>query len=69
MTDINTLLRQSGIETHDVGLAYREGVDDPVVEVRDRESGELLAQFPPESVLTMCQRMREFLGTLLDRKS
>jgi uncharacterized FlaG/YvyC family protein len=69
VTDINTLLRQSGIETHDVGLAYREGVDDPVVEVRDRESGELLAQFPPESVLTMCQRMREFLGTLLDRKS
>jgi uncharacterized FlaG/YvyC family protein len=69
VTDVNTLLRESGIETHDVGLAYREDVDDPVVEVRDRESGELLAQFPPESVLTMRQRMREFLGTLLDRKS
>jgi uncharacterized FlaG/YvyC family protein len=69
VTDVNALLRESGIETHDVGLAYRDGVDHPVVEVRDRESGDLLAQFPPESILTMRQRMREFLGTLLDRKS
>jgi len=69
VTDVNAMLRESGIETHDVGLAYRDGVDHPVVEVRDRESGELLAQFPPESVLTMRQRLREFLGTLLDRKS
>jgi uncharacterized FlaG/YvyC family protein len=63
------VLRDSEAETHEVGLAYRDDTDEPVVEVRDRESGELLAQFPPETIIHMRQQMREFLGMMLDSMS
>jgi uncharacterized FlaG/YvyC family protein len=67
--EINAVLRDSEAETHEVGLAYRDDTDEPVVEVRDRESGELLAQFPPETIIHMRQQMREFLGMMLDSMS
>jgi uncharacterized FlaG/YvyC family protein len=55
---------------HDVALALRgEDAETMVIEVREKESGDLIIQFPPESLLRMNERLEEIAGVLFDRKS
>lgn len=39
------------------------------VEIRDKESGQLLQSFPPEKLLNQDRRPADLLGTVIDRRS
>jgi uncharacterized FlaG/YvyC family protein len=54
---------------HGVNLVYKEEASVYVVEVRDKESGEIVRQFPPKELVLLRQRTQELLGKLVDRKS
>lgn len=49
-------------------FSYNESANRMVVKVVDQESGKVLRQIPPEKVLETMQRIREFIGLLLDEK-
>lgn len=49
-------------------FSYNEATNRMVVKVLDQESGKVLRQIPPEKVLETMQRIREFIGLLLDEK-
>ncbi len=53
----------------EVNLLYEEEDHTFVVEIRDKESGELIQQFPPEIVLNQDQQSADLLGTVVDRRS
>jgi uncharacterized FlaG/YvyC family protein len=50
-------------------LLYEEEAGTFVVEIRDRESGELIQQFPPEILLNQGRQAADLLGTVVDRRS
>jgi flagellar protein FlaG len=52
-----------------LNFSLREDPDTVVVQVTDRESGELVKQFPPEEVLALRQKLDELVGLLFDGKA
>ena len=53
----------------EVNLLYEEEKRTFVVEIRDKESGELIQQFPPEILLNPGRNPADLLGTVVDRRS
>lgn len=67
-SQVRDALRESLSADHDVNLVYVEDAG-YVVEVRDPESGDLILQVPPESLVKMREQLREAVGLLFDQKS
>lgn len=62
---------QERLRAIDARLMFK--VDDPsgmlVAEVRDRFTGELLRQVPPEEMMRIARAVTEYLGLLVDERS
>lgn len=52
-----------------LNFSLREDPNAVVVQVTDRESGELVKQFPPEEVLDLRKKLDELVGLLFDGKA
>jgi uncharacterized FlaG/YvyC family protein len=52
----------------EVTLLYEEEERVLVVEIRDRDTGRLLQQFPPEILLNQDRQHADLLGTVIDRR-
>ncbi len=50
-------------------LLFDERSGSYLVEIRDKESGELLQSFPPEKLLNRDRHPADVLGTVIDRRS
>ncbi|MEW5874831.1 MAG: flagellar protein FlaG [Candidatus Zixiibacteriota bacterium] len=59
----------AAFELANVGVRYRvdDGTGDLVVALVDRETDEVLRQFPPDEILRMRQRLQELQGILFDQ--
>jgi len=68
-TELVERLRGALGDDHVVSLRLEEEIDTYVVEVRQRDSGELIRQFPPEKILNMRRYLDELVGTVIDRLS
>jgi uncharacterized FlaG/YvyC family protein len=53
----------------EVELLYENDPGEYVVEIRNKESGELLQRFPPEKLLNHRRDPADLLGTVIDRRS
>jgi hypothetical protein len=53
----------------EVTILYDEEESAYVVEIRDRETGQLLQRFPPEIFLNQPPRPADLLGRVIDRRS
>ena len=53
----------------EVNLLYAEEERTFVVEIRDKETGDLIQQFPPEILLNPGRNPADPLGTVVDRRS
>jgi len=53
----------------EVHLLYEDEDQSFVVEVRDKQSGDLISRFPPEKLLNHGTRPADLLGTVIDRRS
>ncbi|MFP4393603.1 MAG: flagellar protein FlaG [Desulfohalobiaceae bacterium] len=62
----NELLAQMNIQ---LDFEINNELEKVIVKVRNRESGEVIRQIPPEEILRMAQRMQEMSGMLLDKWS
>ena len=51
------------------GLQKREGLSEMVVQITDRESGELIKQFPAEEVLQIKEKLNDLIGLLFDKQA
>lgn len=61
---------KEGFEKANIGFEYSidEKTNREVVKVIDKDTKEVIRQFPPEEILTMLQKMYEMLGVLIDKK-
>ena len=67
--EMNTRLRTLVRNEHDVDLVYEDEVEDVVVQIKERESGDLIAQWPTEEMVTMRVAFRHMIGMIVDQKS
>jgi flagellar protein FlaG len=51
-----------------LGFSIREETEDIVMEVRERESGDLIRQIPSEEVLALREKLNELVGLLFDKQ-
>ncbi len=51
-----------------LGFSVHEGTEDIVMEVTERESGELIRQIPSEEILALREKLNELVGLLFDKK-
>ena len=66
---INRKLRSLTRDDYDVNLVYEDRLENVVVEVREKESGDLVAQWPTEEMVAVRAVFRQMLGMVVDRKS
>lgn len=61
---------KEGFEKANIGFEYYidEATNREVVKVIDKDTKEVIRQFPPEEILNMLQKMYEMLGILIDKK-
>lgn len=61
---------KDGFEKVNIGFEYfiDEKTNREVVKVIDKDTEEVIRQFPPEEILNMLQKMYEMLGILIDKK-
>lgn len=61
---------KEGFEKANIGFEYfiDEKTNREVVKVIDKDTNEVIRQFPPEEILNMLQKMYEMLGILIDKK-
>jgi flagellar protein FlaG len=52
-----------------LGFSIHEETEDLVVEITNRENGELIRQIPSEEVLELQARLDELVGILFDKKA
>ncbi|PLX51025.1 MAG: flagellar biosynthesis protein FlaG [Desulfobulbaceae bacterium] len=52
-----------------LGFSVHEATEDIVVEVTERESGELIRQIPSEEVLALREKLNELVGLLFDKQA
>lgn len=52
-----------------LGFSIHEETDDIVIEVTNRESGELIRQIPSEEVMELRARLDELVGIIFDKKA
>ena len=63
VADIEGHLSQMG---NKMGLSLHKETNDVVVRITDRESGELIKQFPSDEILKLHQKLDELAGLLFD---
>ncbi|MFC1735830.1 flagellar protein FlaG, partial [Candidatus Hydrogenedentota bacterium] len=49
-----------------ISIDFDEESGDQITYLVDKESGEVVRQFPPEEMIEIGNRLREFVGVLLD---
>jgi flagellar protein FlaG len=61
---------KDGFEKANIRFEYSidEATNREVVKVIDKDTKEVIRQFPPEEILNMLQKMYEMLGVLIDKK-
>ena len=61
---------KEGFEKVNIGFEYfiDEKTNREVVKVIDKDTKEVIRQFPPEEILNMLQKMYEMLGILIDKR-
>lgn len=69
VTRLEEQLRQLPGGEREVHLLFEPENQMYSVEIRDKESGELLQSFPPEKLLNQDRRPADLLGTVIDRRS
>ena len=69
LSHVNEKLADKALDPHDVSLVFKDEVDSYVVEIREKQSGDLIMQFPPEELLELREGMQEIVGSLVDRLS
>lgn len=52
-----------------LGFVLNSETDDVIIEVKDRESGEIIRQIPSEEVMELRARLDELVGILFDKKA
>ena len=52
-----------------LGFVINQETEDIIIEVTDRESGELIRQIPSEEVMELRARLDELVGILFDKKA
>jgi flagellar protein FlaG len=58
---INRVMHQYGVEFH-----IQEPLSPPVIQITDRETGELIRQIPAEETLQLAERLDELRGRLFN---
>ena len=53
----------------EVRLLFEQEDNSYVVEIRDKETGDLIQKFPPENLLNPDRSSADLLGTVVDRRS
>ncbi len=51
-----------------LGFSIRDESEDIVMEVRERESGDLIRQIPSEEILALREKLNELVGLLFDKQ-
>lgn len=61
---------KEGFEKANIDFEYSvdKATNREVVKVIDKDTKEVLRQYPPEEILNMLQKMYEMLGVLIDKK-
>lgn len=67
-TEIQQTMDAFAKEPRDVDLRYDDEHRLFVIEIRNRENGELILEYPPEKILNVRDRLDELIGAMIDRK-
>jgi uncharacterized FlaG/YvyC family protein len=67
--DLQQTIDDYAKEPRDVAMRYDDKHDVFVIEIRERESGEMILEFPPEKILNVRDRLDELIGAMIDRKT
>jgi len=67
--DLRDAMRHLPGGERDVQLLYEPEDQSFLIEIRKKETGELLQTFPPENLLNLSRRSADLLGVLIDRHS
>jgi hypothetical protein len=67
-TEIQQTMNTFAKEPRDVDLRYDDDHRLFVIEIRNRENGELILEYPPEKILNVRDRLDELIGAMIDRK-
>lgn len=68
MKDLDAVNKQLRIMNRSIQFSIDERSHDIVVRVVDRESGEVIREVPPESLMKLRERMAEISGLLVEEK-
>lgn len=68
MKDLDAVNTQLRIMNRSIQFSIDERSHDIVVRVVDRESGEVIREVPPESLMKLRERMAEISGLLVEEK-
>jgi uncharacterized FlaG/YvyC family protein len=68
ISDLQKMIDQYAREPRDATFRYDEEHHVFVIEIRERESGELLLSYPSEKILKVRDTLDELLGAIIDRK-
>lgn len=49
-------------------MSVHEGTNEVIIRVKDKETGELIREIPPEKILDIKMKMKEIAGILFDEK-
>ncbi len=66
--DLDVINAQLKIRNRSIQFSIDESSHDIVVRVVDKESGELIRQVPPESLLRLREQMAEISGLIVEEK-
>ena len=68
VAELAAAMEQAAPDPRSVSFRHEEGILDFVIEITNRETGEMITQFPPEKILNMRERLDELVGMVIDRK-
>jgi uncharacterized FlaG/YvyC family protein len=68
VSDLQKMIDQYAREPRDATFRYDEDHHVFVIEIRERESGELLLSYPSEKILKVRDALDELIGAIIDRK-
>ena len=68
VAELAAAMEQVAPDPRSVSFRHEEGMHDFVIEVTNRETGEMITQFPPEKILNMREHLDELVGMVIDRK-
>jgi uncharacterized FlaG/YvyC family protein len=68
VSDLQKMIDQYAREPRDATFRYDEAHHVFVLEIRERDSGELLLSYPSEKILKVRDSLDELMGAIIDRK-